>query len=619
MSLLLSLILPLAHAETPVHLMQAEVLSVASVAYSPPPYSLKSVSLEGDWQPTELPRAVRPQRIEAMLNDDKFAPPTVIEWYRLRMPALEPSKVPRYLYIPRWKADGQLAVYSDSRLIYQSHAGMEWNGWNIPLWIPLDETADAVPPKEILLRLQRPRFSGGGISTVWVGNEDAIGWRYRIRDLIQVQLPYMSSAAFLAMGLFAFFVWLRSRDQLLYFLFSLVSLTSYLRTVHFYVGQERFPIPDDWFSWLTVNSLFWMIATVHFFLNYLHRNPLPWLNRTVALVTLTMSAVTLPSFATLPGVYAVAALAYVVLLIMGTTVASVGLKHSLACGSRYGTLLASWGLLGMGFGIYDWFLQNNYLSIEGVYVGPYSNVLAFLIFTYIMYGRYVGAMEEVRQANTTLGERLRAREAELTESHRTLREIEKQQTLVQERQRLMQDMHDGLGSSLVSALRIVEHGQLDDVEIAQVLKSCIDDLKLTIDSMEPVEKDLLLLLATLRFRIAPRLEATGINLRWEIKDVPPLPWLTPRHSLHILRILQETFTNVIKHAQSTTIRVATSVEDAGVVVTLSDDGHGFNVEQALGSGGKGLTNQMRRAEAIGGKIEWSSNKDGTRVSLWLPC
>ncbi|WP_204332957.1 histidine kinase, partial [Klebsiella pneumoniae] len=81
-------------------------------------------------------------------------------------------------------------------------------------------------------------------------------------------------------------------------------------------------------------------------------------------------------------------------------------------------------------------------------------------------------------------------------SHQKLREIERREVLHQERQRLMQDMHDGLGSSLVSTLRMVEHGHIDEADIAQLLKGCIDDLKLTIDSMEPVETDLLLLLGT---------------------------------------------------------------------------------------------------------------------------
>lgn len=207
---------------------------------------------------------------------------------------------------------------------------------------------------------------------------------------------------------------------------------------------------------------------------------------------------------------------------------------------------------------------------------------------------------------------------ELEDSYARLREIEQRQTLSQERQRMVQDMHDGLGSSLVSALRVVEHGHMDEAEIAQVLKGCIDDLKLAIDSLEPVEADLLLLLATLRYRLGPRLESTGIALRWEVKNVPQLDWLDPKNALHILRILQEAFTNIIKHTQATEIRVVTGVDQNYAVVTVTDNGPGFDVVQALRSKGKGLNNQRLRAESIGAEILWDSSDAGTRLTLRLP-
>ncbi|WP_366143479.1 ATP-binding protein [Rhodoferax sp.] len=207
---------------------------------------------------------------------------------------------------------------------------------------------------------------------------------------------------------------------------------------------------------------------------------------------------------------------------------------------------------------------------------------------------------------------------ELADSHRRLREIEQRQMLAQERQRLMQDMHDGLGSSLVSALRVVEHGQMGEFEVAQVLKGCIDDLKLAIDSLEPVEADLLLLLATLRFRLGPRLESTGIALRWEVTSVPSLEWLNPKIALHILRILQEAFTNIIKHTQATEIRVTTPVDGSHVVVCIVDNGAGFSVADALRNGGKGLSNQQRRAQAIGAEVGWESSHAGSCFSLRLP-
>ena len=447
---------------------------------------------------------------------------------------------------------------------------------------------------------------------------------YHLRNLLQTQLPFMSSAAFLAVGLFAFFVWLKQRREFLYLLFFVVSLSAYLRTMHYYVGQQRLLVSDEWFGWVTVSSLFWLVAAVHFFLVQLHQRPQPWLNRTVIGATAAISIVTLPIISTLlqttnlPSVAGASSLIYVVLLVMGITAYSFDLRSSWQVKSRDGMLLASWSLLSFLFGVYDWMLQSNYVSIEGSYLGSYANFSAYLIFMSILFRRYIGAIDDVQQINASLAQRLQIRETELTESHQRLRKIEHQQVLAQERQRLTQDMHDGLGSSLVSALRVVEHGRMDETEVAQVLKGCIDDLKLAIDSMESVDADLLLLLATLRFRLGPRLESTGIALRWEVEEVPALDWLDPKNSLHILRILQEAFTNIIKHTRATEIRVATKTEGDFVVVTITDNGLGFALEQALKSAGKGLANQQRRAQAIGGEVSWVSNDAGTSVALRLP-
>jgi signal transduction histidine kinase len=183
----------------------------------------------------------------------------------------------------------------------------------------------------------------------------------------------------------------------------------------------------------------------------------------------------------------------------------------------------------------------------------------------------------------------------------------------------MEDMHDGMGSSLISALRVVERGRLDEANVAQVLKSCIDDLRLAIDSMEPVGADLLLLLATLRFRIGRRLEDSGLKLKWDVQPVAPLDWLEPKASLHILRILQEAFSNIIKHANATEITVATRMQGGHVAVSVCDNGSGFFVPQGSAeSGGKGLANQQRRAEEIGAALRVESSATGTCLTLLLP-
>ncbi len=207
---------------------------------------------------------------------------------------------------------------------------------------------------------------------------------------------------------------------------------------------------------------------------------------------------------------------------------------------------------------------------------------------------------------------------ELEKSNQRLREIERSQTLQQERQRLMQEMHDGLGSSLLSALRVVEKGNMATDEVAQVLKECIDDLKLAIDSIEPVDQDLLLLLATLRFRIGTRLENSGITLHWHVATIPPLQWLNPSCSLHVLRILQEAFTNIIKHSGASEVRLSTQTTSSHIIVEIADNGCGFDAEQTSAASGRGLLNQRQRAAAIGAEVNWLAQQRGSVMQLRLP-
>src|SRR5262249_57141975 len=100
-------------------------------------------------------------------------------------------------------------------------------------------------------------------------------------------------------------------------------------------------------------------------------------------------------------------------------------------------------------------------------------------------------------------------------------------------------------------------------------------------------------LGTLRYRLDPRLKAQGIDLDWQIQDLPRIGSLSPQNLLHILRILQEAFTNVLKHARASVVRVATGIDASGrnVLITLQDNGAGFSGDRT----GHGLHNMRDRA------------------------
>ena len=104
--------------------------------------------------------------------------------------------------------------------------------------------------------------------------------------------------------------------------------------------------------------------------------------------------------------------------------------------------------------------------------------------------------------------------------------------------------------------------------------------------------------------------------------MPELVWLDPQNALHILRILQEALSNIIKHSQASQISIGTAQEvcegRAGIAVTVTDNGGGVDIEAAIRKGGRGLANQLRRAQAIGAQASWEQSSAGTVFKLWLP-
>lgn len=607
-----------------VHFQAAEMLALTGGDIdASPPIRLEDGFHPDGWQTVALPyQAPR----EAVAPGTAGSTDRVVtRWFRLNISAPDDATDEYVLYLPRWQTIGRLSVYVDGRLVFHARGSAVWNAFNIPLWQPVSLPGVIAPPKTVLLRVVSLREAGLGLSSAWVGPRDELLVRHRVREILQVQVPFLTSGAFLAIGLFSLAVWVKRRREPAYGLFFLASALFFLRCLHYHSGGRHLLLPDDWFGWITLNSLGWLVVVVYLFTAQLGIRRLPWLERSALGLMSVCTLLTLPGLLNAAQLALMAPVLYALQLLM-----SVGVTLSalwLACRARVreACWVSAWSFLSVPFGVHDWLLHNRLINAENVYLLPYSGVGLFLIFMTVVFRRYVGALSEAEVANRDLEVRLQEREVALARSHERLREIERGQTRVQERQRLMQDMHDGLGSSLVSALYAVELGQLQEEEVAQVLRECIDDLKLAIDSLEPAHTDLVMLLATLRFRLSPRLQASGMRLEWAVEDVPPLAWIDPRSALHILRILQEVFTNIIKHAGAHHIRVGTRHEGEHVCVTVDDDGRGFVPDlSAPRSGtvapvrGRGLGNLARRAAALGARVHWLPLQHGTRFELCLP-
>jgi signal transduction histidine kinase len=196
---------------------------------------------------------------------------------------------------------------------------------------------------------------------------------------------------------------------------------------------------------------------------------------------------------------------------------------------------------------------------------------------------------------------------------------EKQELLLLERERLTREMHDGLGGHLVSALSMVERGMAAPNEIAEVLRRAIDDIRIVIDSLDPDATDLPTSLGKLRARLEPLLRRNGIELTWDVEDIPGLDAFPPESALHVLRIIQEAITNTLRHAHANNVEVRISGSGVGrreLHVSIHDDGRGL--EAPVPSGGRGIKNMKSRAEELGAVLKIEGTPSGTRIDLTIP-
>ena len=133
-----------------IHLTRAQLLTQDTDGYAPPPRQIDWRNIPGQWRMVAMPHAPRPG-VPTQPGDAGLLP-TRTSWYHFQLDPARPAPPDSYLYVPRWKTDGEIAIYLDGRLFYQSHANLQWNGSNRPLWIPLEDAAETTPPREILVR-----------------------------------------------------------------------------------------------------------------------------------------------------------------------------------------------------------------------------------------------------------------------------------------------------------------------------------------------------------------------------------------------------------------------------------------------------------------------------------
>ncbi len=209
--------------------------------------------------------------------------------------------------------------------------------------------------------------------------------------------------------------------------------------------------------------------------------------------------------------------------------------------------------------------------------------------------------------------------SELTLHLQTVRE--------EERAHVARELHDELGALLTAAkfdtARLKRSlGKLEPVvedrinHLNQTINQGIALKRRIIEDLHPSALTNLGLVAALEIQAREFEERSGMTVKLAL-DLEHAP-LASDVKLSVYRLIQESLTNIAKYANASQVQIKLAVEGANVLVSVIDNGCGFN-PAAVPKSSHGLSGMRYRVESHGGKMRLKSSVgNGTQIDAWLP-
>jgi signal transduction histidine kinase len=197
----------------------------------------------------------------------------------------------------------------------------------------------------------------------------------------------------------------------------------------------------------------------------------------------------------------------------------------------------------------------------------------------------------------------------------------------EERRNIAGELHDrmsghlfGLRHGLEQCVKGIDDRQglsekLGELEVT--VRACTRDVRSIMNELRPTVLDELGFFEAATEHLARQSEVVPYQLTQRFD--PSLRDWRSRQDAMLFRLLQEALLNIQKHAQATTVDVSLEPWREDVILTIADDGQGFDPEK-VPIGHYGLMTMRERAEAAGGHliVDAGRGRRGTRVRVFLP-
>jgi len=194
-----------------------------------------------------------------------------------------------------------------------------------------------------------------------------------------------------------------------------------------------------------------------------------------------------------------------------------------------------------------------------------------------------------------------------------------------ERRRLARELHDETGQALTSillGLKALEERTGDEAsraateELRELVVSTLQDVRRLAVELRPTALDDFGLVAALERLTASFAEQTGISVDFQTALADER--LPEEVETALYRIVQESLTNVVKHARARRVSILLARKEGSVKAVIEDDGRGFDPAEQVGDG-FGLVGMRERLALLGGRLEIESDADaGTTIAAEVP-
>lgn len=234
--------------------------------------------------------------------------------------------------------------------------------------------------------------------------------------------------------------------------------------------------------------------------------------------------------------------------------------------------------------------------------------------------RLIVAEGQGRAAQAELAERLASERAELVASFALRQQLQASEVQARERARIRRELHDGLGAHLVAASVLLSTSRPAHQAVADLIGLCLQELRSSIDTLGADFHDVGELLGAFRDRMEPVLEARGMALDWQVQPLRATARLQAGERLQVMRIVQEAFTNILKHSGASQVILRAETQASGCsVIDIIDNGGGLGPGAALAPGW-GLSHMQERAALLGAQLDCTRGEaGGVHVRLALNC